>query len=117
MEKVMVSAIHRDLDRLVVELFKAVLKFNGTGGQVLAERLRTIGLKTGGAWLRFLVVHEVAELRIVFKYLSEGKWVIYIARRCGYCESSVYKTLARRFERLEGQLKPLVPTTEARRIS
>ena len=117
MEKVNVSVVHRELDRLVVELFKAVLKFNGAGGKVLAEQLRMIGLKSGGAWLRFQVGHEVAELRIVFKYLSEGKWVIYIARRCGYCESSVYKALARRFERLEAQLRQLGSASEVRCIS
>lgn len=94
----------RDLDALVRETFRAAARFRGDGGAGLADRLRERVVEAGSCWLRSRREGGGHALAEAGDRLIEGRWILYVARRCGYCESGVYRSLSRRFDRAEARL-------------
>lgn len=97
----------KDLDALTREAFRVAERFRGVEGRGLADRLRERIVCGGGRWIcadasrdpqRELKLAEVRE-----RFL-EGRWVLYVARRCGCCDASAYRALTRRFDRVEQRL-------------
>lgn len=102
----------KDLDALTREAFRVAERFRGEEGRGLADRLRERIVCGGGRWLcadasrASLQESKLAEARERF---LEGRWVLYVARRCGCCDASAYRALTRRFDRVEQRLSLAVP--------
>ncbi|MDH3590535.1 MAG: hypothetical protein OER88_01560 [Planctomycetota bacterium] len=104
MEALTPASGFRDLDVLVRETFRAAARFRGEGGAGLAERLRDRVVDAGGWWMRGQSGGGGDAFSEAGVRLLEGRWILYVARRCGYCDGSVYRSLSRRFDRAEARL-------------